>query len=165
MHEVLTGVYRSRAGAARAAAQLMEAGFTREEVCLLAPEAPGAAHFAAVPRRAMLAGVGGGALAGLALGAAAGAVQAVAAVGLPALEPLAGPPLLSTLAGGGAGAALGAILGAVVGLFKVRHEAVVQSGDDDEGGYTLVGVAAPRTMARSAAELLEMAGASRVKRG
>ena len=162
MPEVLTGVYRDRDSALKAAERLLAAGFTREEVCLLAPDVPGTTHFAAVPRKGTMAGAGGGAIVGLALGAVAGAAQALTAITVPGLELAAGPPLVSALVGAGGGAGLGALLGALVGAFRLRLEAVVRG---DGSGFALLGVSAPRTMVRSAVELLERTGAFKVTRG
>jgi hypothetical protein len=129
-----------------------------------------AAHFAAIPRTGTMAGIGGGALVGLGIGAFggllhafAGAISPVLAVALPGLGSMAHAPILTALIGAGAGSASGALLGAVVGRFRVRHEAVVCQ--DGQAGFSLVGVAAPRCMARSAVELLETSGASKVTRG
>lgn len=159
MSKILTGTYRTREGAVRAANRLIEAGFTRDEVCLLAPNDPGA-HFAVKTKHETMAGVGGGALIGLVVGALVGALQAVAAVTIPALDVVAGGPHVSALIGAGAGAAIGGLIGALVGTLRVHHETVVAQGT--EPGFTLVGVAAPRNMARSAEELLHVAGACRI---
>ena len=161
MPKILTGTYRTREGAVRAAGRLIDAGFTREEVCLLAPDDPGA-HFAVRPKHETLAGAGGGALIGLVIGALAGALQAMAAITIPAIGVITGGPLVSALVGAGAGAAAGGLIGALVGLTRVHHETVVVNGHDP--GFTLVGVTAPRNMARSAEELLQIAGACKITR-
>ena len=41
MSKILTGTYHTRASALHAAERLCDAGFTREEVCLLAPDGGG----------------------------------------------------------------------------------------------------------------------------
>lgn len=162
MERVLTGTYRTRENAVRAAERLIEAGFTRDEVCLLAPDDPGV-HFAVETKHETMAGLGGGTLIGFVVGGLVGALQAVAAITIPALDIVAGGPYVSALVGAGAGAAIGGLIGALVGVSRVHHEAVVRNGDDP--GYTLVGVTAPRNMARSAQELLETAGAFRITKG
>jgi hypothetical protein len=161
MAKILTGTYRTREGALRAAQRLIDAGFTRDEVCLLAPDDPGA-HFAVRTRHETMAGVGGGALIGLVVGAVVGALQAVAAVTVPALEIVSGGPVVSAMIGAGAGAAVGGLIGALVGVLRVHHETVIVNGH--EPGFTLVGVTAPRNMAKSAEELLQTAGACKVTR-
>lgn len=161
MSKILTGTYRTREGALRAAERLIDAGFTRDEVCLLAPNDPGV-HFAVKTKHETMAGVGGGALIGLMVGALAGALSALAAVTIPALNFLTGDPLLSALSGAGAGAAVGGLIGALVGAARVHHETVVVNGHDP--GYTLVGVTAPSNMVRSAEELLQIAGATTITR-
>jgi hypothetical protein len=161
MAKVLTGSYRTRERAVRAAGRLIDAGFTREEVCLLAPDDAGA-HFAVKTRHETLAGVGGGALIGMVIGALAGAVQAMAAITIPALDVVSGGPVVSALVGSGVGAAVGSLIGALVGVTRVHHETVIVRGH--EPGLTLVGVAAPSNMARSAEELLHMAGACKITR-
>jgi len=161
MSKILTGTYRTREGALRAAERLIDAGFTRDEVCLLAPNDPGV-HFAVRTKHETMAGVGGGALIGLVIGALAGALQAMAAVTIPALSFLTGDPVVSAMVGAGLGAAAGGLVGGLVGVSRVHHEAVVVSGHDP--GFTLVGVTAPSNMARSAEELMQIAGATKVTR-
>jgi hypothetical protein len=162
MSKILTGTYRSRESAVRAAKRLIDAGFIREEVCLLAPDDPGA-HFSVRTRHETMAGVGGGALIGLVVGALAGALLAMAAITIPQLDILlTGGPLVSALMGAGAGATVGGLIGGLVGVTRVHHETVVVNGHDP--GFTLVGVTAPRNMAKSAEELLHIAGACKVTR-
>jgi hypothetical protein len=163
MAKVLTGTYRTRESAVRAAQRLIEAGFTRDEVCLLAPDDDRGSHFAVTTRTGTLAGFGGGALIGLVMGALAGALQALAPITIPMLEMVAGVPHVSALVGAGAGAALGGLIGALVGMTRIHHDAIVTSGHDH--GSMLVGVSAPRNMARSAEELLHIAGASKITKG
>lgn len=161
MAKILTGSYLTREGAVRAAKRLIDAGFTRDEVCLLAPDNAGA-HFAVRTRHETMAGVGGGALIGLLVGALVGALQAMAAITIPAIDIVTGGPLVSALVGAGAGAAVGGLVGALVGVMRVHHETVIVNGH--EPGLALVGVAAPRNMARSAEELLQTAGACKITR-
>lgn len=161
MPKILTGTYRTRESAVRAAGRLIDAGFTREEVCLLAPDDPGA-HFAVRTVHETLAGVGGGAVIGLLVGALAGALQAIAAITIPTLDIVTGGPVVSALVGAGAGAAVGGLIGALVGATRVHYETVVVNGHDP--GLMLVGVTAPRNMARSAEELLRIAGARAITR-
>ena len=164
MQKVLTGTYRTRASAVRAAQRLIEAGFTRDEVCLLAPDDSGGSHFAVKPVTGALPGLGGGALIGLLLGALAGVAYSIVGIPIHGLELLDGQPLLVLgLTGAGAGAAVAGVLGALFGAFHTHHEAVVENGF--EGGFMLVAVTAPSNMARSAAELMHLSGASRVSRG
>jgi len=163
MAKILTGTYRTREGAVRAAERLIDAGFTRDEVCLLAPDDSGA-HFAVRTVHETMAGVGGGALIGLMVGALVGALQAMAAITIPALDIVTGGPVVSAMVGAGAGAAVGGLIGALFGVLRVHHETVIVSGHAHEPGLTLVGVAAPRNMVRSAEELLQTAGACKVTR-
>ena len=166
MSQVLTGTYRTRDDAVRAAERLLEAGFTRDEVCLLAPDDRHGSHFAIRPVTSALPGFGGGAMIGLALGAVAAVVYALAGVPLEGLELLEGQPLLVIgLCGAGAGALAGGLLGALVGAFRTHHETIIETDQHHSHGCVmLVGVTAPRNMARSAAELLQISGASRVTR-
>lgn len=161
MPRILTGTYRTREGAVRAAERLIDSGFTRDEVCLMAPDEPGV-HFAVKTVHETLSGVGGGALIGLIVGALAGALQSLAGIAIPELAALPADPLLAGLVGAGAGAAVGGLIGALVGATRVHHETVVVKGHDP--GLTLVGVTAPRNMAKSAEELLQIAGACKVTR-
>ena len=209
MPQVLTGTYRTREGAVRAAERLLEAGFTRDEVCLLAPDDRHGNYFAVRPVSSTLPGFGGGAMIGLILGALAAVGYAFVGMPVQGLELLEGQPLLvlalcgagaGALAGGvlgalmaiaysfvelpiqglellegqpllvlglmgaGAGAVAGGLLGALVGAFRTHHETVIESDHHHAVGYMLVGVTAPRNMARSAAELLQISGASKVTR-
>jgi hypothetical protein len=164
MSQVLTGTYRTREGAVRAAERLLEAGFTRDEVCLLAPDDRHGSHFAVVPVTSTLPGLGGGALIGLFIGAVAAIAYTFAGIPIQGLELLDGQPLLVLgLTGAGAGALVGGLLGALVGAFRTHLETVVET-DHRHHGFMLVGVTAPRNMARSAAELLQISGASKVTR-
>ena len=166
MPQVLTGAYRNRESAVRAAERLLEAGFTRDEVCLLAPDDRHGNYFAVRPVSSTLPGFGGGAMIGLILGALAAVGYAFVGLPVQGLELLEGQPLLVlALCGAGAGALAGGVLGALVGRFRTHHEAIVETDHHHrQGGYALVGVTAPRNMARSAAELLEISGASKVTR-
>ncbi len=161
MPRILTGTYRTRESAVRAAERLIDAGFTRDEVCLLAPNDPGV-HFAVKTVHETLSGVGCGALIGLVVGALAGTLQAMAAVTISTFVVVTGDPLLSALVGAGAGAAIGGLIGALVGATRVHHETVIVNGHDP--GFTLVGVTAPRNMARSAEELMQIEGACKITR-
>lgn len=162
MAKILTGMYRTREGAVRAVERLIQSGFTRDEVCLMAPDESGA-HFAVKPVHETMSGVGGGALIGMIVGALVGPLQSFAAVAFPAFQAVAGGPLVSALVGAGVGAAVGGLIGALVGATRVHHETVIVHGHDP--GFTLVGVTAPRTMEKSAEELLHAAGARRITKG
>ena len=166
MSQVLTAAYRTRESAVRAAERLLEAGFTRDEVCLLAPDDRHGSHFAVRPVSSALPGFGGGAMIGMLLGAVAAIVYSFTGMPVEGLELLEGQPLLLLgLCGAGAGALVGGLLGAMVGVFRTHHEAIIETDEHPgHGGYMLVGVTAPRNMARSAAELLQISGASRVTR-
>jgi len=161
MSKILTGTYRTRESAIRAAGRLIDAGFTRDEVCLLAPDDPGA-HFVVKTKHETMAGIGGGALIGLVIGALAGVLLAMAAITIPTIGIVTGGPLVSALIGAGAGATVGGLIGALVGVTRVHHETMVVNGH--ELGFTLVGVSAPRNMAKSAEELLHIAGATKITR-
>jgi len=98
------------------------------------------------------------------VGALVGALQAMAAITIPALDIVTGGPVVSAMVGAGAGAAVGGLIGALFGVLRVHHETVIVSGHAHEPGLTLVGVAAPRNMVRSAEELLHTAGACKITR-
>ncbi|HUS66189.1 MAG TPA: hypothetical protein VMZ28_16665 [Kofleriaceae bacterium] len=162
MSQVLTGTYRTRESAVRAAERLLEAGFTRDEVCLLAPDDRHGSHFAVRPVTSALPGFGGGSMVGLLIGALAAIAYSFVDFPVTGLELLEGQPLLVlALCGAGAGAVAGGVLGALFGAFRTHHEAIVES-NHRHAGFMLVGVTAPRNMARSAAELLQISGASKV---
>lgn len=165
MNRVLTGMYDDPSNAARATDGLLEAGFTRDEVCLLAGPVHGA-RFGAVRKTGTMAGLGGGALFGLLAGAAAGAAASVWQLAVPIAQmpaPASLGPAASALAFAGAGAAFGAVVGALIGRFRIRHEAAVRTPADP--GCILVGVSTTNDMARSAIEVLRNAGALNVTRG
>jgi len=133
------GVFKDPGQADRAVADLLRAGFTQDQVGVLARHEqppPGAP-----PAHASHAAEGGitGAVAGSAFG---GILGAVAAGLIPGVGPVLGAGILAATVGGlAAGAAAGGLLGALVGLAVPEEDARYYQAEF-ETGRTLVTVRA-----------------------
>ena len=163
--KLVTGLFKSRAGAEAAVDAIIKRGYTRDEISVLMSDATKNKEFA------LAAGThaGDGAAVGGAVGGVAGAtLAAILAVGssiaLPGLGLVIAGPIVAALAGLGAGAATGGFIGALVGAGVPEHRAKVYDAGI-RGGGILIGVEskADKDDADKLERLLEELGAENVR--
>jgi len=143
--EVIVGVFRDRADARDAIADLKDAGFSSPDISLLSPDSERtttsttgtteADHGNKAPEGAVTGAVAGGLLGGL------GAwLVGLGALAIPGVGPfLAAGAFATALAGAAVGAGVGAIAGALVGMGIPEEEARYYE-EEVRGGRTLVTV-------------------------
>lgn len=109
--EVATAVFVRERHARRAIERLLDAGFHREDLTVIARRGPGAP-----PRSRTGEGAAIGAASGLALGALALGTLALGAVSIPEVGLVASGAPVAALVGAGLGSAIGLAIGALIGL-------------------------------------------------
>jgi hypothetical protein len=145
------GSFEDRSHAHYAVEQLLAAGFTAEQIGVIAPDAGPIEVPPLDPGTKAGEGAATGAMAGLALGGLLGA--ALASVALPGVGTvLAGGMLAAVLGGAAAGAAGGTIMGSLIGLNVPADEAKHYE-HQFHSGHTLVTVRAGGRFAEAAAIL------------
>lgn len=170
MAKTVVGLFDDVIDAQNAVQGLLDAGFARDEISLLAREA----HGDQVQRRAVgeerntvAEGAGTGAISGGVLGGVVGLLVGVGALAIPGIGPvLAAGPLAaalgaagaSTLVGAGIGAATGGVIGALIGAGVPEDRAGYYAEGVRRGG-TLVMVQTSDEMAEHADDLLRRYGA------
>jgi len=162
MATLVTGLFKSRSGAERAVENLVDYGFSRDDISLLMSDATQGREFSLKMATKAPEGVATGATVGGVLGAIAAGLVALGIVVVPGLALVAAGPIVATLAGLGAGAAAGGVAGGLIGLGLPEHEAKFYSEEIAKGGI-LVGVYAHDDRADQSRRILEAAGADKVK--
>ena len=151
--------------AAHAAAQdLVDNGFLRENISVIASEkGEGAGNpEVAPPPTEPPSGATAGAGTGTVLGGVAGLLLGLGALAIPGLGPLvAAGPLAAALAGAGAGAVAGGLMGALTDLGVTEYEARSYADGLRRGGVLLI-VNAEGVMVDRAAETLQRHGATAI---
>lgn len=124
---LITALFRNREDAENAYQELLDRGYTRDEINILMSEETRNRHY---QQTEMGTKTAEGTAVGAVIGGAAGAiVAAVAAIGtsliLPGLGLIVAGPLAAALAGAGAGGATGGLVGALIGYGipeeKIKH--------------------------------------------
>jgi hypothetical protein len=162
-------MFDSYAAASAAVRDLESAGFSRDDVSLVANNAQGQyGSTSTSPARDVdrdgvddraESGAGTGAGIGAALGGGAGLLAGIGALAIPGLGPIvAAGWLVATLAGAGAGAAAGGLLGALTTAGVDEADAHVYAEGVRRGG-SLVTVRADETQAAQAESILARHGA------
>lgn len=162
MAALVTGLFRTRSDAERAVDNLIDYGYSRDDISLLMSDATRGREFALQMATKAPEGVATGATIGGVLGAIAAGLVAMGIVVVPGLALVAAGPVVATLAGLGAGAAAGGLTGGLIGLGIPEHEARFYSEAIEEGGI-LLGVYTHNDRAEQARRILEAAGADKVK--
>lgn len=174
MAKTIVGLFDHFTEAQNAVQALVNAGFLREDISVIANDRRGDYARAVGETGTTAAGEGAaaGALGGGVLGGVLGLLIGVGALAIPGIGPvLAAGPLAAALGtagataavGAGIGAATGGVLGALVGAGVPEEEAHIYAEGVRRGG-TLVTVSASDSMAPRAADILTRSGAVDVKR-
>ncbi len=161
MSHLVTGILHSRSDAEEAIQNLVDAGFSRDDLSVLMSESTRGREFAVQPATKAPEGAVTGATVGGVLGAIAAGLVAAGVLVIPGVNLLVAGPVLAGLAGLGAGAAAGGLLGALMGLGIPEHEARFYKEQIEKGGI-LVGVYAHDDRAKEARHILDEAGAEKV---
>ena len=162
MSKLVTGIFHSRESAEMAAEELVKAGFAPDDISILMSDTTQGREFAIKKSTKAPEGAATGAAVGGTLGAIAAGLAAVATLTIPGLQVLAAGPVVAALTGLGAGAAAGGLTGALIGLGIPEHEAKFFH-DEIESGGILLGVYTHADRAKTAKEILESAGAEKVR--
>jgi hypothetical protein len=142
MGKLVIGVFKNRADVEKAIQEILDLGYTSEDVSVLMTDETRTREFGIEPgtKAAEGAGIGG------AVGAAVGAVlAAIAAAGaslvIPGIGLVVAGPVVAALAGAGAGGVTGGLVGAFIGAGIPEYRAKAYEKALKEGGI-LVGVEA-----------------------
>jgi len=162
MATLVTGLFKTKADAERGVDNLVDYGFSRDDISLLMSDATRGREFSLQMASKAPEGVATGAAIGGVLGAVAAGLVALGIVVVPGLALVGAGPIVATLAGLGAGAAAGGVTGGLIGLGLPEHEARFYSEAIERGGI-LLGVYAHDDRADQARRIMEAAGAEKVK--
>jgi len=162
MSKLITGIFHTRESAEMAAEELVKSGFASDDVSILMSDTTQGREFAIKKSTKAPEGAATGAAVGGTLGAIAAGLAAVATLTIPGLQILAAGPVVAALTGLGAGAAAGGLTGALIGLGIPEHEAKFFHEEIERGGI-LLGVYTHADRAKIAKEILESAGAEKVR--
>jgi hypothetical protein len=162
MSTLVTGIFTSRAAAENAVNDLIDFGYSRDDISVLMTDTTRGREFAVSDSTKAPEGAATGAAVGGVLGAIAAGLVAVGTITIPGLALAAAGPVVASLAGLGAGAAAGGLLGALSGLGIPEHEARFYHDEIKKGGI-LVGVYAHKDRVKATKEILDSAGAEKVR--
>ncbi|CAN5407525.1 hypothetical protein BH11ARM2_BH11ARM2_28200 [soil metagenome] len=141
MASTVVGLFDLRDDAQTAVQNLINAGFDRKDISIVAADAKGEFQTTHVDEHGSLAGEGAasGATSGALVGGVFGLLVGVGALAFPAIGLVAIGPLAGLLTGAGIGAVSGGIIGALIGLGIPEEHADVYAEGVRRGG-TLVSV-------------------------
>src|SRR5215467_750694 len=162
MATLVTGLFPSRSTAERAIEDLVNYGYSRDDISLLMSDATRGREFALRMATKAPEGAATGATVGGVIGAVAAGLVALGVVAVPGLALVAAGPVVATLAGLGAGAAAGGLTGALIGLGIPEHEARFYNEAIEKGGM-LLGVYTHNDRAAQARKILDAAGAEKLR--
>lgn len=129
------GIYRSLPAADRGTDALIEAGFRKDDISVLAPDGDSTRELATEKNTKAPEGATTGAATGGLLGGTLGLLAGIGALAIPGVGPLiAAGPIMAALAGAGAGAATGGVIGALAGMGMPEYEAKRYEGRVKDGG-------------------------------
>lgn len=158
--QTVVGVFDGPNHAEQALNSLKAAGFTPEQVSVVAKEAADTQQMA---ESSDLVGedAGKGAVAGGILGGLGGFLLGISALAIPGIGPIVGGGiLLSTVAGAGIGAAAGGLVGALAGYGVPESEAKGYEEHVRKGSVLLTIHATTGQQAQQAQQIFEQAGAT-----
>ncbi len=132
------GIYPGVAQAEMAVDSLVQAGFSNNDISVLAPDHQGTKDFAHEKHTKAPEGATTGAATGGVLGGTLGLLAGIGALAIPGLGPfIAAGPIMGALAGLGVGGAVGGLVGALVGMGVPEYEAKRYEGRVKNGGVLL----------------------------
>ena len=155
MATTVIGVYDRLADAQDAVSELVSAGFTRENVSIVAADTEGRFKtYVGAPGDDAGDGVAAGAGIGAVVGGLGGLLVGLGALAIPGIGPvLAAGPIASALIGAGVGAATGGLIGALVDEGVPEEQANLYAEGVRRGG-TLVKVTAPEDRVDEATRIM-----------
>lgn len=172
MAKTVVGLFDTAGEAEQVVRALVDSGFNRNEISVIANDARGEhgrAHEVGTSRGdAVAEGAGAGAVGGTVLGGAVGLLVGVGLLTIPGIGPVlaAGPlaaALGSTALGAGIGAAAGGLVGSLVGAGVPESQANYYAEGVRRGG-TLVSIRADEGMAERAYQVMQRFGAVDIDR-
>jgi hypothetical protein len=129
------GIFSSRSSAETCISALLDAGFSNDDVSVLASDKNTTKELATEKNTKAPEGATTGATAGGAVGGVIGLLAGIGALAIPGVGPLiAAGPIMGALAGLGVGATTGGVVGALVGLGIPEYEAKRYEGHVRDGG-------------------------------
>ena len=132
------GIYPTPLAAETAVDQLVEAGFSDQDVSVLMSDVDATREFAHEKSTKAPEGTAVGVTTGGIVGGAFGLLAGIGALAIPGVGPLiAAGPIMGALAGLGVGGAVGGLVGALVGLGIPEYEAKRYEGRVKDGGVLL----------------------------
>jgi hypothetical protein len=124
MKKAIFGLAESEAQAVSIFNQLLETGFSDNDISALFPDPDETRHFAHAQHTKAPEGAAAGAGSGVVIGGALGWLVGIGALTIPGVGPfIAAGPIMAALAGAGAGAAAGGLTGALIGIGMPEFEA------------------------------------------
>src|SRR5512134_1992029 len=157
MAKTVVGVYDDSQKAEQALQHLLDAGYRRDDVSVVARGSEGeAGEVRERTHEESRAGTGAatGAGIGAALGSAGGLLAGLGLLAIPGFGPIiAAGPIVAALTGAGVGAAAGGLAGALIGLGIPKEEAETYAEAVRRGGYLVIVKASDQDASR-AAEIL-----------
>lgn len=132
------GIYSTTAEAERAVNELLQSGFSSQDVSVLMPDQQSTREFALHKDTKAPEGATAGATTGGVIGGTLGILVGLGSLAIPGVGPLiAAGPLVAGLAGLGAGGAVGGLIGALAGMGIPEYEARRYEGRVKDGGVLL----------------------------
>jgi len=154
------GILPSRMRAEDCVDALIAAGFSSDDISVLAPDQRATRELATEKNTKAPEGATTGAAAGGAIGGTLGLLAGIGALAIPGLGPfIAAGPIMGALAGIGAGATAGGLIGALVGMGIPEYEAKRYEGRVKGGGILVSVHCISDKWVDRAKEVLERSGA------
>jgi len=159
-HTAVFGIFPNRMSAETCVTELLNAGFSNDDVSVLAPDhlttkGMGTEKHTKAPESATAGATTGGVI-----GGGLGLLAGIGAIAIPGVGPfIAAGPIMATLAGLGAGAAAGGILGALAGLGIPEYEAKRYEGLVRDGGVLISAHCEVSSQIGMAKDILKQCGA------
>jgi hypothetical protein len=158
--KLVTGFFKNRAAAETALHEVLNRGYSTQDVTVLMSDSTRTKEFAVETGTKAAKGVGVGGAVGGAVGATLGAIAAVGtSVAVPGLGLIIAGPLAAALAGAGAGAATGGLIGLMVGAGIPEYRAKTYEAGLKQGGIVLGVETRSDTDRKEIEELFEDVGA------